>query len=93
MEGISLVKYLVTGAKGQLGTELGKLLDDEDINFWGYDSSDLDITNRDLVFQKLHELQPDVIFHCAAYTAVDNAEDVGKDANWRVNVEGTKKRC
>lgn len=90
MEGISLVKYLVTGAKGQLGTELGKLLDDENINFWGYDSSDLDITNRDLVFQKLHELQPDVIFHCAAYTAVDNAEDVGKDANWRVNVEGTK---
>lgn len=84
------MQYLITGANGQLGTELSKLLDERDMNFWGYDSNDLDITDRDLVFSKLAELKPDVIFHCAAYTAVDKAEDEAKDLNWKVNVEGTK---
>lgn len=84
------MQYLITGANGQLGTELSKLLDERDMNFWGYDSNDLDITDRDLVFSKLAERKPDVIFHCAAYTAVDKAEDEAKELNWKVNVEGTK---
>lgn len=84
------MQYLITGAKGQLGTELSKMLDERDMNFWGYDSKDLDITNRKLVFSRLTDLKPDVIFHCAAYTAVDKAEDEAKELNWKVNVEGTK---
>ena len=40
------MQYIITGAKGQLGTELAKMLDDHDLNYWGYDSNDLDITNR-----------------------------------------------
>lgn len=84
------MKYLITGAKGQLGTELSKLFDDKDINYWGYDSADLDITDREAVFNTLNDLLPDVIFHCAAYTAVDKAEGEGKALNWQVNVDGTK---
>lgn len=84
------MQYLITGAKGQLGTELAKMLDDHDLNYWGYDSNDLDITNRELVMASINDLKPDVIFHCAAYTAVDKAEDEGKELNWRVNVDGTQ---
>lgn len=84
------MSYLITGANGQLGTELSKLFDAQDINYWGYDAQDMDITNRDLVFAKLAALKPTVIFHCAAYTAVDKAEDEGRELNWRVNVDGTK---
>lgn len=84
------MKYLITGVKGQLGTELAKMLDEHDLSYWGCDSTDLDITNRQHVFDKLTDLKPDVIFHCAAYTAVDKAEDEGKELNWQVNVAGTK---
>ncbi|KRM60267.1 dTDP-4-dehydrorhamnose reductase [Paucilactobacillus vaccinostercus DSM 20634] len=84
------MQYLVTGANGQLGTELSKMMDDRGLNYWGYDAKDMDITNRDLVFDKIRDLKPDVIFHCAAYTAVDPAEDDGKTLNWHVNVDGTK---
>lgn len=84
------MQYLVIGANGQLGTELSKMMDDRGLNYWGYDAKDMDITNRDLVFDKIRDLKPDVIFHCAAYTAVDPAEDDGKALNWHVNVDGTK---
>lgn len=84
------MQYLITGAKGQLGTELAKMLDDHDLNYWGYDSKDLDITNRELVMASINDLRPDVIFHCAAYTAVDKAENEGKELNWQVNVDGTQ---
>lgn len=36
------------------------------------------------------ELKPDVIFHCAAYTAVDKAEDEGKELDEKINVDGTR---
>lgn len=83
-------KYMITGIKGQLGTELSKLLDEKQLQYDGFDAKDLDITDRDWVSKKVNELKPEVIFHCAAYTAVDNAEDDGKDINWKVNVNGTK---
>lgn len=83
-------KYMITGIKGQLGTELSKLLDEKQLQYDGFDAKDLDITDRDWVSKKVNELKPEVIFHCAAYTSVDNAEDDGKDINWKVNVNGTK---
>lgn len=85
-----MAKYMITGIKGQLGTELSKLMDEKGLEYVGFDATDLDITDRDLVANKVSELKPEIIFHCAAYTAVDNAEDDGKDANWLVNVNGTK---
>lgn len=83
-------KYLVTGAKGQLGTELCHLLDEKGVEYTAYDSADMDITDRQVVFDTIKMDQPKVIFHCAAYTAVDKAEDEGKSLNWSVNVDGTQ---
>ena len=51
----------------------------------------LDITDRDAVLRTVGEIAPDVIVHCAAWTAVDLAEDADKlDIVRRVNVDGTK---
>ena len=51
----------------------------------------LDITDRDAVMQTITELKPDVIVHCAAWTAVDAAEDaVNKTLVYRINVDGTQ---
>ena len=51
----------------------------------------LDITNAEMVHQVLHRVQPDVVVHCAAWTAVDAAEDADKQDKVRaVNAEGTR---
>lgn len=84
------MKALVTGAKGQLGTELTKLLEERGTDYIGIDYQDLDITDAEAVMAYFAEAQPAVVYHCAAYTAVDKAEDEGKEVNWNVNVEGTR---
>lgn len=84
------MKALVTGAKGQLGTELTKLLEERGTDYIGIDYQDLDIIDAEAVMDYFSEAQPTVVYHCAAYTAVDKAEDEGKQANWNVNVDGTK---
>ena len=81
---------LVTGANGQLGTEVCHLLDEKKIEYVGTTTEILDITNQEQVLSFIQELQPTVIYHCAAYTAVDKAEDEGKEMNYLVNVEGTR---
>ena len=81
---------LVTGAKGQLGMELCHLLDEQEIEYVGTAMADLDITNAEQVVHFVQALQPSIIFHCAAYTAVDLAEDEGKALNQAVNIDGTK---
>ena len=83
-------KYLVTGYKGQLGYDIVRELQargEKDI--LAVDIDDMDITNRDEVMSVIKEYNPDVIFHCAAWTQVDNAED-NEEACRKVNVEGTK---
>lgn len=82
--------FLVTGGNGQLGTELRYYLDELEIDYVSTDSSELDITDSENTRQYIKELKPEVIFHCAAYTAVDKAEDEGKEINYQVNVEGTR---
>lgn len=81
---------LVTGASGQLGSELTKLLKERGMTFLGTDADELDITDRDAVMAFFQTNRPSIVFHCAAYTAVDAAEEEGKEANWLVNVEGTR---
>ena len=85
-----MADYLITGSHGQLGTELSRLFDTKVIDYVGYDSNEMDITNRELVMNTIKEVHPKVIFHCAAFTAVDAAEDEKKEINWKVNVDGTK---
>ncbi|WP_424320482.1 dTDP-4-dehydrorhamnose reductase [Lacticaseibacillus chiayiensis] len=84
------MKILITGAQGQLGTELRHLLDGRGISYRATDAKDLDITDEAAVNQYVKEYQPDVIYHCAAYTAVDKAEDEAKALNQLVNVDGTR---
>lgn len=81
---------LITGASGQLGTELRYLLDERGINYKGTDVADLDITNEAQVIEAFNQIKPTVVFHCAAYTAVDKAEDEGKALDYKINVTGTE---
>lgn len=84
------MKVIVTGGTGQLGTEVTNYLEEKKIEVFSYSSKELNILDNEKVQTTFREVQPDVIFHCAAYTAVDKAEDEGKEANWTVNVEGTR---
>ena len=69
------MKVLVTGAKGQLGIDVVNELAARDIPHVGVDVGDFDISNMDAVFAAFHTHSPTAVIHCAAYTAVDKAED------------------
>ena len=80
---------LVTGAKGQLGTDVVKELSDRGIAHKGVDRADFVITDRKAVFEAMQSYRPDAVIHCAAYTAVDKAEDEPELCRL-VNEVGTK---
>lgn len=83
-------KYLVTGVNGQLGYDIVKELQERgETNILAIDKDDLDITDREKVMVLIKNYKPDVIFHCAAWTAVDKAEEMIEECK-KVNVEGTK---
>ncbi len=85
-----MMKILVTGANGQLGTETVSLLSqDGDYEVRAYDRQELDITNAEQVMKKVCDFRPDWILHCAAYTNVEQAEGDGLEANWKINREGS----
>lgn len=84
------MKILITGSNGQLGSELRHLLDERGIAYNAEDSATLDITKEDKVEKYFAENRPTVVYHCAAYTAVDKAECEGKSANELVNAIGTE---
>lgn len=85
------MKNLIIGANGQLGTELRNLFDEKDIEYTGTDTKELDITNKEAVMSYFSKNTPKYVFHCAAFTAVDAAEEEpGKSINQKVNVDGTK---
>lgn len=83
------MRVLVTGADGQLGYDVIKRLEQSNIEYFGTDLDTLDITNKDQVKRVIRDYNPDVVIHCAAYTAVDKAEDE-KELCYAVNVLGTK---
>ena len=85
-------KYLITGYKGQLGYDIKRELLKQGVkeeNILAIDKDEMDITNRDEVMKVVGDFNPDVIFHCAAWTQVDKAED-NIELCYTVNVEGTK---
>lgn len=81
---------LITGGNGQLGTELRYLLQEQELEFVATDAQELDITDAQATMTYIKELAPELIYHCAAYTAVDKAEAEGKEVDEQVNVEGTR---
>jgi dTDP-4-dehydrorhamnose reductase len=82
------MKILLTGAKGQLGIDINRLLNNQhDIIAWDVDK--LDITNLDAVMDATNLIKPDCIINSAAYTNVDACEE-NIDLAYRINVMGAK---
>lgn len=68
------MKVLVTGAEGQLGWDVMRTLESRGIECKGVDRADFDLLDAPAVKSVIAEYAPDVVVHCAAYTAVDRAE-------------------
>lgn len=84
------MRFLVTGTSGQLGYDVIRELQKRNYTeYLGVGREEMDITNENSVMKTVTEYKPDVIFHCAAYTAVDKAEDCKEEA-YAVNVKGTR---
>jgi dTDP-4-dehydrorhamnose reductase len=86
---LSKKRIIVTGANGQLGSAIVTLFKQHNIDVIGTDRSMMDITNQKQVFDVIKQFKPQTIIHCAAYTAVDKAED-DKVNCYEVNVNGTR---
>lgn len=80
---------LVTGVNGQLGFDVIKELNERNVECLGIDREELDITDEKAVNDYILKLEPECIIHCAAYTAVDKAEDESEMC-YKVNVYGTE---
>lgn len=80
---------LVTGVNGQLGYDVVKELKKRNIECLGVGRKELDITDSSAVDKYISKLKPQCVIHCAAYTAVDKAED-DADNCINVNVNGTE---
>lgn len=92
------MKILVTGASGQLGYDVVNELNKRGHNTIGTDIAlseklpivTLDITDEDAVSKTVAEINPDAVIHCAAWTAVDAAEDEeNKQKVFAINENGT----
>lgn len=83
------MKILVTGANGQLGVDIVRLFFEKGHDVVGLGRSQLDITDMEKCKEVIDEIQPDTVVHCAAYTAVDNAE-TDQDNAYLVNTIGTR---
>ncbi|AZQ63576.1 dTDP-4-dehydrorhamnose reductase [Flammeovirga pectinis] len=82
-------EILVTGARGQLGSELNYLANTIEARFKFVDLDELDITNQDDVNSFFTQRNFSHCINCAGYTAVDKAESDEETAR-KVNVLGTK---
>ena len=69
------MKVLVTGVNGQLGHDIVKECQSRDIEAIGVDVEEMDITDSNQVREIMSQLDIDAVIHCAAWTAVDKAEE------------------
>ena len=85
-----MLNILVTGANGQLGSEIRDASKRYPNNYFFTDKESLDITNKDALDAFVKQNSIDVIINCAAYTAVDKAEDNWLSAD-NINRKAVKK--
>ena len=83
------MKILVTGVNGQLGYDVVRELQKRGHEPIGVDIEEMDITRKAEVEKVWEKVQPDGVIHCAAYTAVDRAEDE-EELCREVNAAGTR---
>lgn len=83
------MKILVTGYNGQLGYDVVREAKNRGIEALGVDIDEMDITNKEQVSSVIKSGNYDAVIHCAAWTAVDKAEDC-EDLCRKVNADGTK---
>ena len=83
------MKILVTGSNGQLGYDVCKELQKRKIDYIPTDVNNMDITVEDFVRKVFEDNKPTHVIHCAAFTAVDKAEDEEALCT-RINVLGTE---
>ncbi|HJB28828.1 MAG TPA: dTDP-4-dehydrorhamnose reductase [Candidatus Blautia faecavium] len=83
------MRVLVTGVKGQLGHDVMNELEKRGYEGIGVDVEEMDITDRETVERVMREVHPDKVVHCAAWTAVDDAEDKVELCR-KINAYGTE---
>lgn len=83
------MRILVTGARGQLGTDLMNELEKQGLEGVGVDIAEMDITDAKACMDVICGANVDAVIHCAAYTAVDAAED-NVELCRKINGEGTR---
>lgn len=82
------MKILVTGVMGQLGHDVTEELEKHNIEYIGCDREEFDLTDKDATESFILENKPDGVIHCAAYTAVDKAEDE-EELCRKINADGS----
>ncbi|MBE5971390.1 MAG: dTDP-4-dehydrorhamnose reductase [Lachnoclostridium sp.] len=83
------MRILVTGVKGQLGYDVVNEMKKRGLEPVGVDVEEMDITDKAACEKVITESDVDAVIHCAAYTAVDAAED-NVEVCMKVNAEGTR---
>jgi len=83
------MRALITGSKGQLGTEFVRLFEKNGWDYAAVDVGELDISDGDAVLKAVLPYRPGLILNCAAYNLVDKAESEPKPA-FAVNAEGVR---
>ena len=83
------MKVLVTGVKGQLGYDVVKDLEKRGHQPIGVDREEMDLMDNEAIRTFIMDLKPEAIIHCAAYTAVDKAEEEVETC-YQINAESVK---
>ena len=92
------MKLFVTGAAGQLGHDIIKEAEKRGYQAIGTDLGErwnglqMDITDAEAVSRTIQEIDPDIVYHCAAWTAVDAAEDA-REIVFKVKRAGNEEYC
>lgn len=83
------MKVLVTGVKGQLGYDVVKDLEKRGHQPIGVDREEMDLMDNEAIRTFIMNLKPEAIIHCAAYTAVDKAEEE-VEVCYQINAEAAQ---
>lgn len=85
------MRVLVTGVNGQLGYDVVNELKSRKHEAIGVDVAEMDVTDKDAVNRVIGEVKPDAVIHCAAWTAVDAAEEPSNyEKVMKINADGTR---